>query len=272
VSWRVVARKDVSDAGRSRSLWALTGLLAVAFVGYAVAHGYLGAETFTAFLGGLTAVVASLLPILGIGIGYKSIVHERTSGSLFLTLSFPHSRRDVVLGTFLGRATVLFVPTLAALSVAGVVGAVLYGTDGAALYPLFLLATGLYGVAFVGITVALSMSTTAERRITYGALGSYLLLVQFWENLHSLTVLVLHRFDFTVLADMPDWTLLFRLLKPSESYYRLVRAGFDVGFAGRYVGEGAPLYVGWLMALALLAAWVAVPLALGFRRFRRADL
>jgi ABC-2 type transport system permease protein len=272
VSWRTVAHKDVQDASRSRGLWALSGLLVVAFVGYGLVHRYVGTTTFTSFLNGLSVLAASLLPILGIGLGYKSIIHERTSGSLFLTLSFPHSRKDVVFGTVVGRSVVLLAPTLVALVLAGIVGGMLYGTDGALLFPWFLLVTALYGVAFVGITVALSMSTTADRRITLGALGSYFILVQFWDNLHTLTVLALHRFDFTVLESMPDWTLLFRLIKPSESYYRLVRAAFDVGLGSRYVGPDAPLYVGWWMALTLLVAWTAVPLAVGYRRFSSADL
>jgi ABC-type transport system involved in multi-copper enzyme maturation permease subunit len=272
VSWRTVARKDFEDASRSRGLWALSGLLVVAFVGYGVGHQFVGTTTFPSFLGGLAIVVASLLPILAIGLGYKSIIHERTSGSLFLTLSFPHSRKDVILGTFVGRSLVLLAPTLVSLVLSGVVGAVLYGTEGAALFPWFLLVTVLYGVAFVAVAIALSMSTTADRRVTLGALGLYLVVVQFWENLHTLAVLFLHRFDFTVLEAMPDWTLLFRLLKPSESYYRLLRAGFDVSLAGRYVGGDAPLYVGWWMALVLLVAWATVPLAVSYRRFARADL
>lgn len=272
MSWRDIAHKDFHDASRSRGLWALSGLLVLAFVGYGLVHRYVGATTFTSFLQRLAVLVASLLPILGIGLGYKSIVHERTSGSLFLTLSFPHSRRDIAFGTFIGRSVVLLAPTLVSLVLAGAVGGVLYGTDGALLFPVFLLVTALYGVAFVGISIALSMATTADRRVTLAALGSYLLLVQFWDNLHSLTLLVLHRFDFTVLSDIPDWALLFRLLKPSEAYYRVLRAGFDVGLAGQYVGPDAPLYVGWWMALVLLAAWAAVPFAISYRRFATADL
>jgi ABC-2 type transport system permease protein len=272
MTWQDIARKDVNDAGRSRTMWAMVALLVVGFAAYAYGHTYLGEDTFPAFLAGLARVIGSGLPVLAILLGYKSIVHERTSGSLFLTLSFPHSRRDVALGTFVGRSVVLLAPTLAALVVAGVVGAVRYGTEGLALYPWFLLATALYGIAFLGISMALSMWTTVDRRITFGALGSYLLLVQLYDNFHSLTILVLHRFDFRVFADMPDWALLFRLLKPSEAYYRLLRAGFDVGLAGRYVGDSAPVYVEWWMALALLAAWCVLPLAVGFRRFGSVDL
>lgn len=272
MTWRTVARKDVHDASRSRTLWLLSGLLLVAFVGYALVHGRVGRETFSAFLGGLAALVGALLPLLAILLGYKSIARGRTTGRLYLTLAFPNSRRDVVVGKFVGRSSVLLVPVAVALLLAGVVAAVRYGSAGAVLFPWFLVATALYGVAFVGIAVGLSMSTAVDRRITFGAIGLYFLLVQLWDNIHTATLLILHRFDFTVLSDMPDWALLFRLLKPSESYYRLVRAGFDIGQASRYVGDSAPVFVDWWLALAVLVAWCVVPLALGFRRFGAADL
>lgn len=272
MSWRVVAAKDVRDAGRSKTIWALFALLSLLSGGYAFGHTYLGDPTFTAFLDGLAGIVATVLPLVGVLLGYKSVSDERESGSLLLSLSFPHSRRDLLVGKFLGRSVVLVAPTVVGLVVAGAIGAVRYGTDGAALYPLFLVAAALYGVAFVGFAVGLSASTTADRWITFGAFGGYLLAVNFWAGFHSLALLILHRFDGTVLADLPDWSLLFRLAGPSESFYRLVRAGFDVERAALYAGEEAPVYVDWWMAVLLLAAWTLVPLAVGYRRFRAADL
>lgn len=272
MSWRAIAHKDVRDAGRSRTIWLLFAGLSALFVGFAALHTHFGEDDFVSFLAGLAGLIGSTLPILGILLGYKSISDDRESGSLQLTLSFPHSRRDLVVGTVVGRSVVLLAPTLVGLTIAGVTGVFLYGTEGALLYPWFLVATALYGVAFVAVAVGLSLSTTVDRRITYGALGSYLLLVQLWDNLHSLTLLILHRFESGVLSNIPDWALLARLAKPSESYYRLVRAGFDVGQASVYVGPDAPFYVGWWAALLLLVAWIAVPLALGYRRFAAADL
>lgn len=272
MNWRVVAARDVRVAGRSLTIWALFALLSLLAGGYAFLHEYLGPAEFPAFVGGLASVVAVVLPVVAILLGYKSISDERASGALFLTLSFPQSRRDLLVGTVAGRAVVLLAPTLVALAVAGAVGAFKYGTDGLALYPWFLFATALYGTAFLALSIGLSMATTVDRRITFGAFGGYLVGVTFWADFNSVLVLVLHRFQGQVLLDLPDWALLVRLAGPAESFRRLVRAGFDVGMAARYVGEGVPFYVDWWAALALLAAWCVVPLALGFFRFRRSDL
>lgn len=272
MSWRVIAYKDVRDAARSKTLWLVFGLLALLSVGYAFAHAYLGPARFDAFLVGLARLLAATLPAFAVLVGYKAVVGERTSGRLFLTLSVPHSRRDLLAGKFVGRAIVLVGPTLVALGAAGALAAVRYGTDGAGAYPLFLAAAGLYEVAFLGLVVGLSASTRVDRQVTLGAFGGYLLLVPFWNALHAATMLVLHRFDGSVLVDLPDWALLFRLAGPSESFARLVRAGTEFEQAARYVADGAPIYVDWWAAVALLVAWCLVPLAAGFWRFRSADL
>jgi len=270
VSWRIIARKDVNDASRSRTLWLLTGLVAVVFVGYAAVHGLLGAATFPAFVEGLAGVVGALVPVVTLLVGYRSIHDDRETGSILLTLSLPHSRRDLLVGTVAGRAVVALVPTLGALAVAGVVGAVQYGTEGAVWYPWLLVATAVYVLAFLGVAVGLSATVRTGRRLTYGAVGAYLLLVVFWQNLTAFTVSLLHRFDPRI--ETPEWSLFAQLLEPRESYLRLVRAGFDVGHASQYVGDGTPVYLGWWTALLILVVWFALPVAVGYRQFTGSDL
>jgi ABC-2 type transport system permease protein len=272
MTWRDVAYRNVHDASRSRTVWVLAGFLSVLFVGYAAGHGYLGEEYFVAVLDGLVSFVGTLLPALGLLLGSRAISADREDGSLLLELSVPHSRRDLIVGTAVGRTIVLAVPTLVALSIAGVVGAVQYGTDGALWYPWFLFVTVLYGAAFVGVSIGLSMATTSDRRITFGAVGGYLLLAFLWSRLVSFGFAVIHRFGVPGDVTSPDWRLLLQLAGPGESFARLVEAGFDLDRASQYVGEGTPFYVDWWGALLLLGLWIAVPLALGFRRFRTADL
>ncbi|WP_440991693.1 ABC transporter permease [Haloarchaeobius baliensis] len=271
MSWQDIAYKDVNDAGRSKAIWLLVAILLVLSVGYAVLHQYVGEETFTAFVNGYAGVLALVVPLLAIMLGYKSVVHERNSGSLKLTLSMPHDRKDLAVGTFVGRSVVLLVPTLAAMVVAGGVAAVLYGTEGLLWYPWFLFATVLLGLAFVGFSVGLSMSTAVDRWITFGALGGYLLLVNFWGLLHGMTLLVLHRQPVPP-SEFPDWAYLYRLLEPGQSYYRVLEFGFDGGGAGLYLGAGTPFYVDWWMGVLLLVLWAVVPLVVGYRRFRSGDL
>jgi len=270
MSWHAIAYKNVHDARRSRTLWLLTGLLALLFVGYTGLYTYFDGDNLSELMGGLVRIVGMGVPALAVLLGYRSISDERSSGSLLLTLSFPTSREALLVGTFVGRTVVLLVPTLLTLALAGLVGVVGLGVSGLGMYLWFLVATAVYGTTFVAIAVALSASATNDRRITFGAVGSYLLLVNFWDGLASFGVEFLHRFERPF--SMPDWGLLFQLLSPNQSFLRLLRAGTDTERASRYAVEGAPLYVDWWVPLLILAGWCVVPMALVYWRFETADL
>jgi len=272
VTWRDVAIRDVRDAGRSVGIWIVGGVQILLFAGVAAVEFVLEDGSFPTYIGSLTGVVAVTIPLVALLLGYKSILAERAGGQLRLALSVPHSRRDVAVGKFVGRSVVFAVPTALALCLAGGVSIALADGDVPWLWlPWFAGVTVLYGVAFVGLAVGASLSTATGRRVTVGAIGAYLVTVVLWEDLHTAVLLILHRFDTAVTSDMPGWALLVRLAAPSESFDLLVRTGFAVNRAGRYVDSGVA-YVAWPAALGLLVAWALVPVGLGFLRFKTADL
>lgn len=272
MTWRDVALRDIRGASRSVGIWIVSGVQILLFVGVAVVELALDDGSFPTYIDSLTGVVAVTIPLVALLLGYKSILAERTGGQLRLALSVPHSRRDVVVGKFVGRSVVFVVPTALALCLAG--GVSIFLADGGVPWiwlPWFAGTTLLYGVAFVGVAVGVSLSTATGRRVTVGAIGAYLMTVVLWEDLHTAVLLILHRFDTAVTNDMPGWALFLRLAAPSESFDLLVRTGFAVNRATRYVDSGVG-YVTWPAALGLLVAWALVPVALGYRRFRAADL
>jgi len=273
MSWRVIARKDVRDASRSLSAWLFFGFFAVSLVGFTVVDSQFTGGSFDAFVGRLAGGIGLVVPLLALVLGYNSISGERTDRTIVLTLSFPHNRREFVLGKFAGRSIVLLVPILATLLFVGGLGAILYDSSSAILwYPWFLLVTAVYGLAFLAIAFGISMSSTLSRRVTLGAFGAYLLLVMIWDNLVTATVLVLYRFDFEVLTAQPEWAYLAAALKPSEAYYLLLNLGFDIGQADRYTESIAPWFVDWWTAVPIVLVWLFAPIVLGFRRFRDDDL
>lgn len=277
MSWRTVGAKDVRDAGRSRTIWLVVGVLGLIFASvigldlWTESHLF---TDFTDFVNTVVSILGFLVPLIALLLGYKSILHERVSGSLVLSLSFPHSRRDLVLGTFVGRAIVLLVPVLATLVLVGAVGAVLYAPTGSELLGFIWLVvlTALFGLGFLAVAIGLSMSSANERRVTLGAFGAYLVLVSFWGTLVTAGVQFVYRFREGALVPLPDWAFLLSLLQPAEAFNRLFRLGFDTTRGQRYVAAEAPWFVEWWMALLVLGIWIVVPLVAGWYRFDRADL
>lgn len=272
MSWQAIARKDFLDSIRSRTLW---GLL-VLFV------GLLGLIAYVAQLTGDTELVqfvdftaegfALFVPLVAVVLGYKSIVDERESGTIALMLSFPHTRLDMVVGKFVGRSLVLAIPVVIGLLVASGLIVFLYDSLPLLRYLTFALLSVALGLAFLAVAIALSMSTTSSRRVTAGAFGAYILLAVLWRDLVDAIVLILWRFDGTVLAAPPDWVLFVQLASPVELFYRLVTALFDSDVGAIYTVPDAPWFVDAWVAVVLLFGWVVISLGLGYLRFSRVDL
>ncbi|WP_049926496.1 ABC transporter permease [Halopiger goleimassiliensis] len=267
-----VVRKDFRDSLRSRTLWVLIVAFALLLSLTAYASQLGEGATVTEFVDLTAETFGLLVPLVGIVLGYKSIVDERESGTIALALSVPTSRWAFVSGKFLGRSLVLALPVLIGMVVTVGVVIVLYDQVPLGRYLLFAALNVLYGLAFLSIALALSTSLATGRRVTTGAFGAYVLLVMFWSELVDLTVLVLWRFDFAILANRPDWSWLLELASPAESYDRLVTALFDSDRGAAYAVADAPWYVDWWVAVVLLVGWVVLPLVVGYARFRRAEL
>lgn len=269
-----IARKDFRDAIRSKTLWLLLGLFVLLFLGIAYAAWRVGDAEFIEFVD-LTAVVFVLvLPLVAIILGYKSVIAERESGSIVLVLSMAHSRRDLVLGKVIGRLLVLASAVVLGMAISSAVLLLVFDSFPAGRYLLFAGLNVLYGAVFLALAISLSMALSTGRRVTAAAFGAYIVLVMLWDSLVQLILLVLWRFDGSVLSPtgLPDWSFLFRLSSPSESYFRLITALFDSDLGELYTIEFAPSYVNAPVALLVLIAWIVVPLSLAYLRFERTDL
>ncbi|MFC7156573.1 ABC transporter permease subunit [Halomarina halobia] len=273
--WLGVARKDFRDAIRSRTLLSLT----VLFVLFVAGASFLFVEVLPLPLNSTGVLLTSLLtptsvlvPLIGLLVGYRAVVGERESGSLKLLLSLPYTRGDVLFGKLVGRAGVVFVSVVVGfLTGAVAVLALLRGFD-PSVYLAFLAVTLLYALAFVAIGVGISAATASTTRAAVVAFGAFVLFQFLWGPLNDLLVYAVDgTFPAFGAATAPDWSQFLRRLNPQEAYGAAARVA--IGTANRAAEPGSqPLYLRDELGLPILALWVVVPLALGYRRFRRADL
>lgn len=273
MSWRAIARNDLREALATRGVWTLTaGLLALLTgVGYAVPRLAGSSEVpFTAYLDVLVAVVVPLFPLLGLVLGYRSIVAGRASGTATLALSLPNSRRDLVVGKFVGRATALAGSLAVAGGIAGGYLLASYSDFAAGDYLLVLLLTFGYTLAFLGISVGLSTGVVSPRRVIGAAFGAYALLAMLWGTLIDALVLVLFRFRQPM--ETPTWAEFAKFVEPGTSVSYLFATELDVGAAPPDAVIGTEAFVSTAGAMAALVAWITVPAVLGYARFHRDEL
>ncbi len=289
MSVAAVARKDFRDGIRSRLLWGLIALFVVSIAGFSVlatrnvdgvqAEG----ELAILFVLGLSFVLAIvvLVPLTGLVVSIKSIVRERELGSLKILLSLPHSRGEVIVGKFLGRSALLTTAILAGFLPAGLVFAIRVPEFPVPEYLAFTLVTVLFGIVFVAVGLGISALVSTETRATVAGVGAFFLLY-LWDNLFgyvnaqldllsgdALTFVL--RFDlFTVFFDV--LLTLFSLRYDDVPSASAAVSGQLAG--GPEVAEipAQPFYLQHWFALVILALWIAVPVAIGYLRFERADL
>ncbi len=296
-NWLSVARKEVADAGRSWQLYVLTGVFVAgltlgslepvqnAMVGsspgeeqkaVAAREGLKSLRTFV-------QIVVPLVILIGT---HMAIAGERERGSLRVTLALPVSRRDVLVGTALGRAGVVAGTLLAALAVNGIAMWVAYDSMDPLTYAEYSVALVVFGVVFVGIAVGISAATRTSNRAVGTSLGVFLVITILWFRLLDLVELVTGvqpQINIITQNTAPGWWVFLQRMRPGTAWQLVVTDWIvpvtsELGrgentYYAQYTTPGPePFYLdSWFLAI-VLVAWCVVPLLVGYWRFREADL
>lgn len=294
-SVQAIARKDFEDAVRSRALLALGG----AFVLFFAAAAFLFTDqigsavqqqqqqgppiTSSSFLRELTNVTRLLVPLTGAVLAYASVIGERESGTLKLLLSLPHSRLDVLVGKLTGRSAVLALPVTLGLLVAVPTFAVADITFVAGDYLLFTLLTILVGLTFVAIGLGASAAANSSRRAVVATFVPFVVFSLLWGQVANRTATTLR--DQLELGQQATLEAYFaaRAVNPIAAYQMVASnvgspqaqlSLFSPPTRQSYVQQFGelPFYLTDGALVAVLVAWVVLPVVVGYLVFESADL
>lgn len=265
MSLRTVARKYAFDTNRTRSAWVVTALFVAVFgfLGWSSAYSYSG-EVTPLVSGGIQSSAAVLIPLATLALGHGAVAGGRESGALRVLLAYPHSRRDVVAGAFLGRLGPLLLAVGAGLVAAPLAYSVragqLPGVEYLALAGFVLLWT----VFATSLAVGVSALVATGRRAIGAGLGTYLTFFSVWDWLPG--EIVRRVYPPEGRYPQPEWARLWSNLDPIT--------GFTNGTRLLSYRPDEPLAVYETMPFlaAVVAVWAVIPLALALWRFPKTDL
>ena len=269
-----IAGREVRYGMRNRWVVATTVLLAA----LALALAFLGsAPTGTVGVGRLSVTVVSLssltiflVPLIALMLSYDAVVGEMERGTMLLVLTYPVDRWQVLAGKFLGHVAILAFATIVGYGAAGVVVA-LTGDDGNEGWRAFAAMVGssvMLGAAFAAIGYLLSVSVRERGTAAGLAVAVWLGFVLLYDMV-LLGALVMDQGQTIGAA----WFNVLLLFNPTDAYRVFNLAGFaDVGRISGMAAVSGNAGIAPALLLAVLAAWVAVPLALAGVIFQRREL
>lgn len=268
MTWRVIARQDASLTAGARSVKAVLGVLSAGVVLAAYVYPILGDQPITTarFPGFVSGVLTTLVPLVGIVLGYNAVVSEQASGALALRLSLPHSRRDLLVGKYLARTGLLAAALVASLAVAGVLVVYPFGDLELPGFLAFVLLTVAFGAVWTGLGFAVSLAVATKQRARLLGFGLFLLFAVAWESAVAAVEFALNTAGLLEGA-LPEPAQFVVDLRPGRLFERLT-----AGFVDPSVPVAGPWYLSEWVALALFALWLVVPLGLAARRFEGRDL
>jgi ABC-2 type transport system permease protein len=206
-----------------------------------------------------------LLAPIGVLFGYGAIAREHESGALRLALSMPHDRSTLVVGRFVGRASMLGAAIVVGMGIACVLVVYPFGTLQPLRFLAFVLLSVGYGAIWVGIGVAASALVATNRRALVLAVAALFVLVIVWDAVTAGAEAGLIAAGIT---DGPIQTVIqvSAQLDPGSAFETLVTA-----LATSDQGAGA-WYDGPTLALPVFVGWLLGPLSVAILRFEWRDL
>lgn len=270
-----IAKKEFLDNIRNKWIILLTVLFVILIIVFSYVAGG-GEDTFgnmknTVF--GLLGISSLLVPLIAIILGFSTISGEAESGALYVVLSYPVRRIEVLLGKLLGLGSVIALSVIIGFGSGGIVIALTVGPESWSGYLGFIFLTIFIG--FIYLSLVLCVSAYCKRRIT--SIGGALIIF-FWGMIYG-TVLIAALYasglDLSVFAlgNAPDWFLNSVVFSPGDMYQTAVQRAFGVTTIDA-VGFSFTLTEFLSMANLLIfhIIWFVVPLVLAYYFFKRRDI
>ncbi len=259
----------------TRNRWVISFSALFAGLGLAVAYfgmitsGYSGFQDFVRTSASLINLGGFLLPLFALLLGVFSFLTHREYLELLATQ--PVSRRQILLGKYLGLLLSVLAAAALGFGLPGAVIAVSIGSEGAGTYVLVILFLGLLAAVFTGLSMLIAL-VSGRRPVALGiAIGVWV----FFELVYGLLMLATTLY---LPAKIVSNVLLAGLAGNPIDIVRVLCL-LQVGGPALFGPAGATLIkitgsatVATAIGLAIVALWIVVPLVIAMWVFKRQDL
>jgi Cu-processing system permease protein len=224
-------------------------------------------------VGTIMTISVLLIPIIGIMLGYSTIAGEAENGSLYVVLSYPVRRSEVLLGKFIGLGFVIVVSCIVGFGVGGLIIAATVGTASSLGFLVFIALTILIGLLYLALTIM--SSAYCKRKVTALAAG---ILIFFWAMIYGMIIMGIYLATggnpgdfFSGNLDYPDWLWKSIFISPGDMYQMSVMQAFGINQLFGFTVE-TPGYMTLELLIGVMLLWTIIPMILAYIFLKRRDI
>ena len=236
--------------------------LAIAYFGSAQ-QGTVGFHGIDVTIASLVSLVIYLVPLIAMILGYDAIVGEKERGSLELLLSMPITRFEILLGKYLGLSAALACATVVGFGAGLLPLAAQLGLRDFYHYAGFVFSAILMGMAFLSLSLWLSVLARDRMRASGMAIGMWFFFVLVFDLLlMGLLVLSKGSLSSTVFASllMLNPADVFRLLNIFSSQQVQTMYGLATVMPDSLTSP--------MVLMSIMLGWIIVPFLFANWRFK----
>jgi len=274
-----IAKKEVMDNIRTKGIIITT----ITFVTIAIISSLMGAAfKGSSGLGNLRMTVSIMMmfiqyviPIIGVMLGYASIVGEAESGTLSAFIAFPVTRLEIIIGKFLGLGLVLSASIFLGFGIAGIIIGVSVSNVDYGIYLLYILYSILLGLVF--LSISMFFSSILKKRST--ALGISIFVWSFFSFLWGIMLIGLMVANHINVGSADAGGLFaLNLFSPAQTYNALVALSFGaqplfIPSAGMSTfADNFPDFYNTGLLVFLMFLWILIMLIFSYLSFKYRDV
>jgi ABC-type transport system involved in multi-copper enzyme maturation permease subunit len=224
-------------------------------------------------VGTIMSISVILIPIIAIMLGYSTIAGEAESGSLYVVLSYPVRRSEVLLGKFIGLGSVIVASCVIGFGAGGIIIAATVGTASGLGFLIFIGLTILIGLLYLALTIM--ASAFSKRKVTALASG---IIIFFWAMIYGMIIMGIYLGTGGSIDDFisgkieyPDWLWKSIVLSPGDMYQMASMQAFGINQMFGITVD-VPEFMSLEFLLGVMLIWTIVPMILAYIFFKRRDI
>ncbi len=271
-----IAKKEFTDNIRNKWIIVLTIIFVLliivfSYVAGAGLDGSLGNMELTVM--GLLMISPLLIPLIAIILGFATIAGEAESGALYVVLSYPVRRIEVLLGKFFGLGSVLIASIFIGFGFGGVIIAATVGPESWAGYIGFILLSIFLGLIYLILSICISAYCKTRSRAIAGGI-----ILIFWGMIFGTILMAImyasgYEINDIMTGNIPDWFFNAVVFSPGDLHQTAAMRAFGINSIDMMgFSVTIPEFLSMNLLLVVHLIWFIVPLFLAYFFFKRRDI